>query len=366
MSHGGGGGGGGVFGGGGGHHSGGHHHMGGEPEQSAAWTQAYQAEKDEGGWGRFFRKIRTTPATLMGLLFLGMTGWLFVVYASSHGGASGDKKNLADLRYFPTNKYEHSIRSASISTPWQRDSTKRVDFASQNQPEEQPAEAPAAQPVPRPAAVIVAPPQRSQDFLSQQSVEGNFNSAFGSSTGGGGNSFVPSSAGNDTLQASATSNNDSSWVPKSGGDVVNYSIPVSPRLSARASASGLVPPPPPTYNQSSVTNSVRSLAQAYAISQLDGTQGAGTSLAGLLTQSRSDFGGAPGEVAIAPPAGTLFPPPPGIPSASGLVPPPPPGQVTQTQSSDGGSTSTNKNPYVKTLTQAFGSSGSRTKMVVSR
>jgi hypothetical protein len=138
MSHGGGGGfghggggghhghGGGLLGHGGGQHGhvGGHAqlHLPGIPDQIPTWSS--DEEVGRGYWG-FLGNM--TVGKLFGFLLMGLILWLFVVYGISH--KQPGKSALADLSYFPTNKYAYSIEAASGQAAWLHDPQKPIGLS---------------------------------------------------------------------------------------------------------------------------------------------------------------------------------------------------------------------------------------------
>jgi len=120
MSHGGSGGGG--FGHVGGMH-GGHHGSIQGTNVDPNWTGT-TVRSQEGDWmWRWFDRL--SPGQIGGLFFLGFILWLFVVYHTSH--PAGSQSKLADLKNFPSAKYENTIRAASGQQAWERDPTKLME-----------------------------------------------------------------------------------------------------------------------------------------------------------------------------------------------------------------------------------------------
>jgi hypothetical protein len=106
-------------------HHGGHHGSIQGTNVDPNWTGTTVRSQD-GDWRwRWFDRL--SPAQIGGLFFLGFILWLFVVYNTSHPPGSGSK--LADLKNFPSNKYEYSIRAASGQQAWEREPTKPIEHA---------------------------------------------------------------------------------------------------------------------------------------------------------------------------------------------------------------------------------------------
>jgi hypothetical protein len=116
MGHGGSGGGMGHVGGA----HGGHHGSIQGTNVDPNWTGT-TVRSQEGDWmWRWFNRL--SPGQVGGLFFLGFILWLFVVYHTSH--PAGAPSKLADLKNFPSAKYENTLRAASGQQAWDRDPTK--------------------------------------------------------------------------------------------------------------------------------------------------------------------------------------------------------------------------------------------------